>query len=161
MHGVIPFLQHLSQATILAHNVLVCAYTVTSHDTFTRCASVLGHVTDSRYLYLSVLILVTSLVSSVLVLVTGHDTCILSHLLSYHHHHHHSRPASQILRTVKAWISLWGFLSNCLKYLRVAIVKVTVSSLPVIPTLSDQLHGNKCWNKLNCCLSWSEQRREL
>ena len=84
MHGVIPFLQHLSQATILAHNVLVCAYTVTSHDTFTRCASVLGHVTDSRYLYLSVLILVTSLVSSVLVLVTGHDTCILSHLLSYH-----------------------------------------------------------------------------
>ena len=84
MHGVIPFLQYLSQATILAHNVLVCAYTVTSHDTFTRCASVLGHVTDSRYLYLSVLILVTSLVSSVLVLVTGHDTCILSHLLSYH-----------------------------------------------------------------------------
>ena len=91
MHArsVILVLQYLSQATILAHNVLVCAYTVTSHDTFTRCASVLGHVTDSRYLYLSVLILVTSLVSSLLVLVTGHDTCILSHLLYHHHHHHH------------------------------------------------------------------------
>ena len=103
------FLQYLSQATILAHDILVCTYTVTSHDTFTICASVLGHVADSRYLYLSVLILVASLVSSVLVLVTGHDTCILSHLLSLHHHHHHSRPSclpSRILRTVKAWVSL-------------------------------------------------------
>ena len=53
MHArsVILVLQYLSQATILAHIVLFCAYTVTSHDTFTRCASVL-----------------------VLVHVTGHDT---------------------------------------------------------------------------------------
>ena len=69
----------LSQVTIRLQDVQVYLYLYMSR------------VTILHVMYLAVLILVTSLVSSLLVLVTGHDTCILSHLLYHHHHHHHSR----------------------------------------------------------------------
>ena len=67
----------LSQVTIRLQDVQVYLYLYMSR------------VTILHVMYLAVLILVTSLVSSLLVLVTGHDTCILSHLLYHHHHHHH------------------------------------------------------------------------
>ena len=139
----------LSQVTIRLQDVQVYLYLYMSR------------VTILHVMYLSVLILVTSLVSSVLVLVTGHDTCILSHLL--YHHHHHSRlnlppkSDSQNGQSLDFTLRLSSELSEIFK----GCNRQSHSVISPRDTHSPPGSSAWNWNKLNCCLSWSGQRERV